>query len=124
LFFDKYYSDSKQKSDLKLLDVGCGSGGVLSYFISKGFNRINLFGFDLSTTRLEIAKKKLEHVTLVQADIVSFELEEKQFDIITSFDVFSHLSSEKELLQALKQIKKHLNKDGVFLWYDIFSIDH
>ena len=38
--------------DLKVLDIGCGSGYFLRYFASLGGNPANLFGIDLIPERL------------------------------------------------------------------------
>jgi cyclopropane fatty-acyl-phospholipid synthase-like methyltransferase len=49
---------------------------------------------------------------------------EIKFNLITSFDLFSHISSKEELILGLKNINKSLTDNGVFLWYDIYSKDH
>ena len=42
--------------DKKILDVGCGSGGVLRDFIKYGALPENLYGIDLLEDRIERAK--------------------------------------------------------------------
>ena len=107
-----------------LLDIGCGSGEMLDFFISKGFSPQNLTGIDLSETRICRAQKQHKSVNFIKDDALTFSLKESKFDMVTAFDLFSHLSKKEQILQGLSNVYIHLEKDGVFLWYDIYSKDH
>lgn len=122
-FLKDYTKSNGDLSDKKLLDVGCGSGGMLSYFHSNGFDNKHLTGIDLSQGRIEKAKKTYPELRFLAQDAVSLNPEEK-YDVITTFDLLSHISTEAEILKILGNLKGLLQKDGTFLWYDIFSKDH
>lgn len=121
---EKHYRRKSELSEMKLLDVGCGVGGMLNYFNQKGFRNENMIGIDLSENRIEKAKLEYPQVAFKVADVLTMNLDEKKFDLITSFDLFSHLKSKVELLEGLKNVREHLDDTGIFLWYDIFSSDH
>lgn len=110
-------------ADKRLLDVGCGSGEMLHFFVEAGFPAVHATGLDLSETRINKARQLFPDLTFVCADGVQFDLEQ-QFDLITAFDVLSHLPTKEEILQALATISRHLGDNGLFLWYDIYSEDH
>lgn len=122
-FIDKYRVDKGSLSERKLLDVGCGTGGMLSFFQSKGFSRENLTGIDLSEGRIKKARLNFPDLRFLNQDAVSLDQNEK-YDVITSFDLFSHFSREEDILAVMKNIHALLEEDGVFLWYDIYSKDH
>lgn len=123
-FLLKYSNDNRVLNTKKLLDVGCGNGGMLDFFISKGFSAQNTVGIDLSQSRINKAKKQCDGVTFILADILTFNFTEHKFDLITAFDLFSHLNTKEQIIQGLSNIYDHLEDDGVFLWYDIYSKDH
>lgn len=116
-------SSKEDYSGKSLLDVGCGNGGMISFFSDTGFEQKNITGIDLSETRIEKAKSLVPHANFLVENGLSFKLD-KDFDVITSFDMFSHIITEAEIVKGLKNIREHLADDGVFLWYDIFSKDH
>lgn len=110
-------------ADAKLLDVGCGDGGMIRFFLSEGFSAENVSGVDLSESRIERAKDNTPGVSFYCQDALNFEFADR-FDLITSFDLFSHLSSEEQIVNGLTTMKNHLAENGTVLWYDICSKDH
>lgn len=120
-----YYSKKNGALGSKnLLDIGCGDGGMLAYFISKGFSPHNVTGIDLSKTRIDRAKKQHPSVSFIQGDALSFNITQRRFDLITAFDLFSHLTTKDQIIRGLSNVHRHLEDNGLFLWYDIYSKDH
>ncbi len=112
-----------QVSDLSLMDIGCGTGGMIELFIEKGFNPENIIGLDLSEKRIETAKQHVKGVIFELVDVTALYLQ-RRFDLITTFDLLSHLKTKQELDLALNNIFDHLNEGGYFIWYDIYNEDH
>jgi len=123
-FSSLYYPNSSFRKNEKLLDLGCGSGGMVGYFMRNGFSGINTIGADYSKTRIEKAQLKYPDVRFVCADALLLDLEEKHFGLITSFDLLSHFKTKDQVITALNKIYNHLSDDGIFLWYDICSKNH
>jgi SAM-dependent methyltransferase len=123
-FLNQYSKDKGELITKKLLDVGCGDGGLITYFICKGFSPQNITGIDLSKTRIYKASRQNPSVTFILNDLLTFQLSQHRFDLITAFDLFSHFTTESQILQGLSNVFNHLEDDGIFLWYDIYSKDH
>jgi SAM-dependent methyltransferase len=119
-----YYKIPYKYASLKLLDLGCRAGGMIHFFQSVGFASNHLTGIDFSKTRIEKAQMQNPAVTFLVDDVLTFNLFPKKFNLICSFDLFSHLTTKEQLVQGLQNTEQHLEKDGIFLWYDIYSNDH
>ncbi len=122
--FTLWYSKEKKIGESELLDAGCGYGGMLGYMMSKGFMASKATGMDFSENRLAYARKQYPETAFIHADITTFNLPEQKFDVIISFDLFSHLPQKNQIEAGLKNLWNHLEDDGVFLWYDICNKDH
>jgi 2-polyprenyl-3-methyl-5-hydroxy-6-metoxy-1,4-benzoquinol methylase len=82
----------------KILDVGCGGGDWTRYFAELIGSTENIAGIDLSSHRIERAKKLNPGIRYYLGDIVNLSYS-KEFNIITAIDVFSHLNTEDEHAQ-------------------------
>jgi 2-polyprenyl-3-methyl-5-hydroxy-6-metoxy-1,4-benzoquinol methylase len=112
----KGYLDQAFPENLKgktCLDIGCGVGGLYSYFKSRGADYV---GIDINPRYLEYAKKKHgEHFHLAGAcDIESLG---RKFDLILVNDVFHHLS-DQEAATTLEQASRILNQNGKYFVHD------
>ena len=101
-----------------LLDIGCGTGRHLAFFKEKG---LNVAGVDLSESMINEAKKHIgQGVDLHCTKASEFDLGRK-FDLIVSlFHVMSYQTENSELERIFKNVHKHLNDGGLFIfdfWY-------
>jgi SAM-dependent methyltransferase len=93
------------KPDLKLLDVGCGTGTTtisLASYMPNG----HVTGIDYSETVLERARqhvqeKNAENVTFLNANAYSLPFDDGAFDIVHTHQVVVHL---QEHVQAIKEL--------------------
>ncbi|MCK4583812.1 class I SAM-dependent methyltransferase, partial [candidate division WOR-3 bacterium] len=76
----------------KVLEVGCGIGVVSSYLAKRyGWN---VTGIDLDPEQIERAKKdntENEYLRFFEADVTQLPFEDREFDMILSFDVLHHI---------------------------------
>ena len=102
--FVKPYAKGK-----KIVDIGCGEGGVLVPFAKAGYDCI---GLEYSPDRVEYARQKSSpNIRFIEGDIEQFNYDEK-FDIILMLDVIEHLQQK---LTALRNIKKILSAEGIVI---------
>ena len=119
-----FYVDEAKNADGPVLELGCGTGRVA---IPMALSGARVIGIDSSTAMLERARKKAyqtdaSNLTLVQADIRDFELEEKFSLVVIPFRGFLSLLSVEDELLTLSNIKRHLEPGGK-LALDIFVPD-
>ncbi len=103
------------RTDLRLLDCGCGTGANLAMLARHG----RAFGFDLTARGLDFAKSNgVERVA--RASIGAIPFPDASFDIVTSFDVLYGLPDEveqaagREMARVLKPGGKVLVTSAAF----------
>src|ERR1051325_11310925 len=69
-------------SNLKILDLGCGSGAWLIDFMRWGARSENLYGVDLLSERIALANQRLPEAHLTVGDARDLPFADAQFDIV------------------------------------------
>lgn len=102
---------SRRTSRKRLLDLGCGTGFILSlaqpYFYQ-------LYGIDITPAMLKLAKSKFKNVKkihLIQASSERLPFESSFFDVLTGYSFLHHLPS---ITLTLKEAFRVLRKGGIF----------
>jgi SAM-dependent methyltransferase len=98
----KYFSDATS-----ILDVGCGTGNVLSA-IKRAFPNSRLFGADIFIEGLRFAQERNETALLFQMDAKSIPFRD-EFDIVGAFDLIEHIDNDE---LALNQMYKATRPGG------------
>lgn len=84
----KKYFSNYTNSPIKIMEYGCGVGKNISY-LQNTFKKAAIYGFDISTKSLEIAKKENPNLTAVyEYEINSFN---NFFDLIFIAGVYHHI---------------------------------
>jgi len=106
-FIEKTYT---LKPDARVLEIGCGTGGVLAAFLDRGYQGA---GVDLSAYSLDFAKEKLAgyiqsgQLTIVLKDIYQIDPETElngKFDLIILKDVIEHIPHQEQLMEKMKDL--------------------
>jgi ubiquinone/menaquinone biosynthesis C-methylase UbiE len=112
--YDDVLHKLSQFSFNKLLDVGCGTGNLLSLIYNK--YEVQLSGVDLSPNMLDIALDKLgEKADLRWGDSENLPFEDGSFDMVTCTDSFHHYPHPENVLSEIKRV---LNPKGTLLIAD------
>jgi SAM-dependent methyltransferase len=94
------------KKEIKIADIGCGSGSVLHY-LQDELNFKNLVGYDLNESNINFAIN-FRNININMVDIYTLGNKEK-FDVIISTENIEHVSNPEQYLKLIKSIIK---KDG------------
>jgi len=93
-----------------VLDVGCGNGRLLELFKDR---KVNYLGIDSSKELIGFAKKRFPGYKFIEGNILDLgEAKEINFDYAFSIAVLHHLPGEELRVQALRQLKNKVKKDG------------
>ncbi|MBU1164328.1 class I SAM-dependent methyltransferase [Patescibacteria group bacterium] len=118
----KFYYNYAKKIEGEVLEVGCGTGRVATYLAQRG---IPVTGLDNSQHTIDQSKIKCRKarcknsLVFIKADAKNFKLNKKFKLIIMPFRVFQCFLTIKDQRAVLKNIKKHLAKDGKLI-FDVY----
>jgi putative AdoMet-dependent methyltransferase len=106
------------KPNMRILDLGIGTGNLAARFINKG---CNVWGLDFSAEMLAQTKMKLPQVNLVQANLLGDWTKElhQPFDRVVSAYVFHEFDLETKLRLLKKISSRCLSIGGFILVADI-----
>lgn len=109
-----------------ILDVGCGTGGLL-VMLKKKYSNSKIVGTDPDEKILELAREKVSKndvdVQLLNAWSEKQPFKDGLFDIVISSLTFHHLPTEIKR-EALREVKRILKSDERFLLVDIGKPDN
>jgi SAM-dependent methyltransferase len=84
-----------------LLEVGCGTGFVLAG-LREAFPSMRLVGSELFAEGLELARRRLPDVELLQLDALEMPFAE-EFDVVGAFDVLEHVHDDEGVLAGMRR---------------------
>ena len=96
-----------------LLDLGCGTGRYTELFSRMGYKAV---GMDRSEDMISMARQRNLNIQFDCGDICSFDLNTKYDVVVALFHVMSYLTTDHDLRQAFKHIKKHLEPGGLLVF--------
>ena len=111
----KRYTDLSQ---LKLLEIGCGSGQWFTEFQTFGFRVANLSGIELDESRVADAEKRIIGADIRSGNAAALPWNDNSFDIVFQSTVFTSIPDEEIQKKAAKEMMRVCKDDGFILWYD------
>lgn len=103
------------KFELKgeVLDIGCGTGGYLPFFLKKN---VKLTGLDNSKEMLAIAKPKFKEVTFILGDVSTIQFFVKFHFAFMMFHVINYQRTMAEILKTFQNISSQMHINGVLVF--------
>lgn len=113
--FINKYALNKGKNFKNILELACGTGNFTRELIA---DDRKIKAVDLSDDMLAIAENKLRNtgVEFFKMDMKDFIFDEKFDLIISTCDSFNYILSKDDLKIVLKNVYKHLEDDGLFIF--------
>ncbi len=105
----------EHKNVKKVLDLGCGDGRVFPMYMDIGVKEKDIYGIDIDSDLVGIAKKNFPNANLKVSDIRKKNLISEKVDLITSIHVL-HYFNKKELEKIFKHSYERLKRNGSFIF--------
>lgn len=112
--------DQVDLSNKDILEIGCGSGGVLDEFCKLGVKSESIYGIDLLFDRLEVAHQRLPAAGISNADGQNLPFPEDSFDLVLQYTAFSSILDPLIKKNMAADILRVLKQGGSIIWYDFW----
>lgn len=104
----------KNRSEIKVLEVGCGTGANIWYLLRE---RFDAYGIDGSSVAIDRAKERLKEENLVSklisGDIINLPYEDNFFDAVIDNECI-YCNNLENTATILKEVKRVLKPHGKF----------
>lgn len=100
----------------KILEIGCGTGNYTKILLERGYK---ITGLDISENMLIKAKQKCA-CDFVRGDMRDFVVNGKFDACIAMFAVMGYVTENSDIVKALKNIRAHLEPNGLFV-FDVWN---
>lgn len=102
----------------KILDIGCGTGGILGDFVKYGAEPENLYGVDILEDRVMKARYRFPNFNLSPGDARELPFEDNYFDMVSQFTVFTSILDGEIKVKVAQEMLRVVKEDGLIVWYD------
>lgn len=100
-------------SGRRVLDAGCGTGGVLRWQANLG-DAAALAGVDIGSAAIELARRRVPEAELHVAPLHELPFTDASFDLVLTNDVLQHVS-EDDVAASLSELRRVLAPGGALL---------
>jgi len=98
---EHHISNVANKREIKVLDIGCGTGELIT--IPLGLLGIDILGVDIHLPSIEYARKKNPYPNVSFECIPPHELpDDRKFDFIVCSEVLEHLAEPQKMLELIR----------------------
>jgi SAM-dependent methyltransferase len=102
----------------RVLDIGCGTGWLLSALIDAGVEPGRLTGVESQPARVEAARSRAPGAQVVEGDALGLDLADGEFSLVLLLTVLSSLGSAVQVRAALREAGRVLAPSGLLLVYE------
>ena len=96
----------------KVLELGCGTGSILRHLQ----DTYEVYGLDLSSKMLSIARKKIPKAKFSRQNMVDFQIDERFDAVLCVFDSINHIRRFSDWKRVFARVRKHLSPGGCFIF--------
>jgi SAM-dependent methyltransferase len=105
-------------SDSTILDIGCGTGDLLAWFVEQGADPGRCLGIDLMPDRIREATARVAGVRFVCADASTIPAQGDSFHIVCMSLLVSSVLSQDLARRICSEAMRVVTPQGVIVWYD------
>jgi ubiquinone/menaquinone biosynthesis C-methylase UbiE len=102
----KILREVKLSKDSKIIDVGCGEGRTLSYFLDYGFD--NVIGIDISSSAIKVCENKglVKNKNVFVMDAKKTKFKDNTFDLVFAEGFLEHFTDFTPFTKEFARISK------------------
>jgi ubiquinone/menaquinone biosynthesis C-methylase UbiE len=104
---------------LDILEVGCGSGGMLQRLVGLGAEPARLAGIDLMDDRIAVARRRFPGADFRVGSAHELPYPDASFDLVSQMTLFSSVVEPGLRSAIAAEMQRVLRRDGRILWYDV-----
>jgi SAM-dependent methyltransferase len=101
-----------------ILDVGCGAGHDLEFWLSSGWQAERLAGIDLVEERVQSARTRCPGADIRLGSGTALPFETASFDVVTAVTVLSSILDERARQELFDQMRRVAKPGGHIVVYD------
>jgi ubiquinone/menaquinone biosynthesis C-methylase UbiE len=94
-----YYGD---RTDLRILDIGCGTGAMLDQLDPFG----EVIGADFAEQALGFCRQRGDKYALARSDARRLPFKSNTFDVVTAMDIVEHIDNDKAAMSEIFRVLK------------------
>ncbi|MBC7185755.1 MAG: class I SAM-dependent methyltransferase [Calditrichaeota bacterium] len=102
----------------RILEIGCGRGGVLLEYLGFGATPAHVHGIDLLEDRVAEAHARMPSLALSCADGQHLPYRDCSFDLVMQYTAFSSILDDTVKTNIAREMLRVLRPDGAIIWYD------
>ncbi|SMB91401.1 class I SAM-dependent methyltransferase [Deinococcus hopiensis] len=115
-----FYAGVAERVGGRVLEIGAGTGRVTAFLARRG---VSVLGLEPSARMIERGQERARaeglRLDFVQGEAGTFRLEERFALVIAPFNALMHLYTPGEQLEALQNVRQHLQPSGAFV-FDLY----
>jgi 2-polyprenyl-3-methyl-5-hydroxy-6-metoxy-1,4-benzoquinol methylase len=92
----------KQESNLKILDIGCGSGWLSRELAKYG----EVTATDLASKAMELLQGRFPGIQWIGGDFLSIELPANHYHLVTCLETIAHVPDQKAFAERIAQVTR------------------
>lgn len=96
-----------REKNLRILEVGCGSGGISQYFATQSGLNCDVTGIDIQDNR-----QVIKGYRFVKVDSVKIPFPDASFDIVITNHVIEHVGESNDQIEHLREVRRVLSPLG------------
>ena len=111
--YDFFLQTISNAVDIKLLDMGCGTGHFCKLASEKGFV---VTGLDATAEFIDEAKKRLSNADFIIGEMEELPFSENSFDVVCGFNSFQYAANSNNAFEEVKRVLRDKGKIVVMIW--------